>query len=472
MSRLPGLTNRVVRSLAGAGGYLLCAAGFVLTLVAFYPGLMSADSVDQWTQGHAWSFYDVHPPLMSALWGLFDRVVAGPFLMLVFHNLLFWSGAALFWRTARDRSPRLGLCFAAFGFMPQVWAFLPVIWKDVGLGASFLLASALIYTSDRKGSLAALLASVPLMFYGYGVRLNAAPAALPLALWSGLVACRVFPRLKALSSSRRFVAPACGLLYFALLAFAVSAATGALVGGRTLYPYQQVLLFDLAGVSKETGSSQFPDYVSGDPGFSLEQVTRAYAPGGVNTLIYGSPPPLKITSDGGNVASLRSKWWAVVSTHKVIYLEQRWALFAQLTGFNTEGVPMAFYPATGLNNPPQFRRPLNALTRALTSYFFFFSRSVLFRGFFWILLSAGLVYLSLRLGLDGETGAAFVLAASGLLYALGYFFYVPSAEFRYLWWTVLAACASTILLSAHVAGNWQRLRGRRVSDERAGVSVG
>jgi len=83
------------RTFKPAIGYALCLAGFVLTLVAFAPGLMSPDSIDQWQQGRAWSFNDVHPPMMSALWGIFDRVWPGPFLMLVFHNLLFWSGAAL-----------------------------------------------------------------------------------------------------------------------------------------------------------------------------------------------------------------------------------------------------------------------------------------------------------------------------------------------------------------------------------------
>jgi hypothetical protein len=32
-------------------GYVLCVAGFVLTVVAFSPGLMSAAPVDHWQQG-------------------------------------------------------------------------------------------------------------------------------------------------------------------------------------------------------------------------------------------------------------------------------------------------------------------------------------------------------------------------------------------------------------------------------------
>ena len=36
------------RGLSRVGGYVVCAAGFVLTLVAVYPGVMSPDSFDQW----------------------------------------------------------------------------------------------------------------------------------------------------------------------------------------------------------------------------------------------------------------------------------------------------------------------------------------------------------------------------------------------------------------------------------------
>lgn len=460
--------DKALRRLADWGGYVLCAAGFVLTLVAFYPGLMSADSIDQWQQGHAWSFYDVHPPMMSALWGLFDMVVPGPALMLVFHNLLFWGGVLLFWRAARVKAGALGLALVAVGFMPQAWALLSTIWKDVGLGSCFLLASALIYVAAGKGSRAALLASCPLIFYGYGARLNAAPAVLPLAFWSGFVACRVFPKLQSRARGRKVVPVICGLVYFATLTVAVTVVTKALVKGNTLYPYQQVLLFDLAAISKETGQSQFPEYISRAENFSMDEVSRAYYPATINTLIYGEPPLLKITADAGNVAALRARWCEVVSANKVAYLRHRWAAFAWLIGFDTQDVAQAFFPATGLNNPPQFRRPLNSLTRSLTSYFFFFSRSIFFRGFFWILLSAGLVYLSLRLKLDGDLTAVFVLSASGLLYALGYFFYSPSAEFRYLWWTMLASSVSSILFAAHVIRHWRVLRsGRRGEDAKA-----
>ncbi len=446
---------------ARRAGYVLCASGFALTLWAFYPGLMTPDSIDQWAQGRAWSFNDVHPPLMSALWGLFDRAWAGPAPMLVFHNLLFWGGAALFWRATRDAAPRLSLAFAALGFTPQVWATLSTIWKDVGLGAALFLASALLYGAGRHGWRWGVFAACPLLFYGYGARLNAAPAVLPLALWSAYVACLQFPKLRARAAAFKLLPVVLGLAYFALLTLAVFAATRALTKGQTIYPYQQILLHDLAAVSKEEGRPLFPAYVTASENFSHEKVSENYSDEWVNTLIYGSPPLLPYTGSPEQVASLRAAWWDAIRGHKLAYLKHRWAVYRKLTGFGTEIVYKSFNPATGLNNPPQFRRQPNALTRALTSYFFFFSNSVFFRGFVWILACAALTYFALRLGLGGDLGPSFALASSGLLYALAYFFVTPSSEFRYLWWTMLAGASAATLFAVHMSEQPGVLRGRR-----------
>jgi hypothetical protein len=445
-------------------------AGFVLTVAAFYPGVMSPDSIDEWMQGRSWEFYDIHAPVMSALWGLLDRVWAGPAGMLFFHNLLFWGAAALFWQLTRERSRVLALAFATFGFMPQVLALLGSIWKDVGLGVALFMASALLYGAVRRGWRFGVLAACPLLFYGYGVRLNAAPAVLPFALWSGFIACRQSERLAARAASFKPLPVLLGLAYFALLTAAVVVTTQALTKGKTLYPFQQVMLHDLAAVSKETGRSHFPDYVESAENFSLEGVTKQYTAEWVNTLIYGDPPPLKSTRNPEYISRLRAVWWETVSHNKLAYLNHRWAVFRNLTGLGTPMVYKPFNPATGLNNPPEFRRQPNALTRALTSYFFLFANSPFFRGFIWILVCLALVYLSLRLRLEGDLGAVFALSSSGLTYALAYFFVTPSSEFRYLWWTVLAATISAILFALQLSTQRAVLRVRRSSRDNSSVA--
>ncbi|HYH84438.1 MAG TPA: hypothetical protein VEX60_03085, partial [Pyrinomonadaceae bacterium] len=231
-------------------GYLVCLAGFLLCVIAFYPGYMSPDSIYQLAEGRAWSFTDWHPPLMAAVWGVVDRVVPGPFGMLLLQNAAFWGALAVFWRMTYRRSVWLGLCLVGLGFLPSVLALLSTIWKDVGLGVSLLLASALLYTSLRTNRRGALLISIPLIFYGYGVRPNAAPAILPLAVWTGLIACRIFSSLKSKAGGRRVLPLVLGLAYFFLLTAAVLTTTRVLTGGRSLYILQTVLLHDLTAISK------------------------------------------------------------------------------------------------------------------------------------------------------------------------------------------------------------------------------
>jgi hypothetical protein len=168
-------------------GYLLCVLCFALTIWSFYPGLMTADSIAGLSEGRNNSYSDILSPLMSYLWGIFDPVIEGPGLMLIFQNLIFWSACAVFWRATYKKSFWLGLALILFAFLPQIISQLPFIWKDIGLGASLFLASALVYLADKEKDKTALLISPLFLFYGYAVRLNALPAILPLAIWSGFV---------------------------------------------------------------------------------------------------------------------------------------------------------------------------------------------------------------------------------------------------------------------------------------------
>src|ERR1041385_9171669 len=97
-------------------------------------------------------------------------------------------------------------------------------WKEVVLCVSLILAAALLLTARRTGSKVVLLASVPMLFYGYGVRHNAAPAILPLTLWSGVIAMQVFrPRRDEPTRMHTVLPFVAGLAYFMLLTAAVVA---------------------------------------------------------------------------------------------------------------------------------------------------------------------------------------------------------------------------------------------------------
>ena len=444
-------------------GYAVCAAGFALAVVAFYPGYMSPDSMSQLTQGRAWEFTDWHPPLMAALWGLLDRVFPGPAGMLVLHNAAYWGAAALFWRATYRRSAWLGLGLAGFGFMPQVLSNLSTVWKDVGMGVSLLLASALLYRSRQTGSKAALLASAPLLFYGYGVRLNAAPAVLPLALWAGFLACRVLTPLRPWAARRpRLLPAAVGCAYFLALTGAVTLTTEALVRGNHAYAGQTVLLHDLAAVSVARGEPLFPEYIVADEHFSMEKVAQRYAPY-ISTAIVGfENSGLRLSGDPRDMEALRAKWLEVVARNPGAYLRHRWAAFEWAAGLNRPEVCFPYLIASY----GRFDYKTNdlAVHRLLKAYFWAARNTLLFRGFFWLLVALALLYFSLRGRLRGDLELVFVLALSGLLYGAAYFFIAPSCDFRFFWWTMLAATAGLLFFTSFAAGRLREsYRARRAA---------
>ena len=424
-------------------GYLLCVVGFLLCVVAFYPGYMSPDSAGQLAQARAWQFTDWHPPLMAAVWGLVDRIVPGPSGMLVLQCAAYWGAVALFWRETYRRSVWLGFALVAFGFMPQVLSHLSAIWKDTGLGVSLLLASALIYRARQTGSKGALIASLPLLFYGCGVRLNAAPAVLPLALWAGFIACSVFASLGSrIQRFSRLLPAAIGLACFLSIVGAVSLTTEALVKGKHSYTGQTVLLHDLAAVSIERGETLFPDYIVRDEHFSLDKVVQQYTPAVATPVVGIETSGLKISGDARDMDALRAKWLEVVPRNLGAYLGHRWATFEWATGIGQPDVCLPYLIAN--TNPKVYKTNDLAVHRMLRAYFWALRNTVFFRGFFWLMICAALCYFSLRGGLGGDLDLVFALASSGLLYGAAYFFIAPSCDFRFFWWTMLAALVALL----------------------------
>jgi hypothetical protein len=434
-------------------GYLACLAGFLICVVAFYPGYMSPDSIRQLTEGRAWSFTDWHPPLMAAVWGLTDRIIPGPFGMLLLQNGVFWIALGVFWRATYRRSFWLGLSLVGIGLLPTALAYLSTIWKDVGLGVSLLLVSALLYTARQTNSKRTLLISVPLLFYGYAIRHNAAPAVLPLALWSATIAGQVFPPLKRKAAGRRLLPLALGLVYFLLLTAGVLATTRILTGGRTTFMFQTVLLNDLTAISEERHEALFPDYILRNQNFSLENAAAYFYAYDSTRLIRNEGSGLRLTKDDGENAALRAKWLEVVSANKTMYLRHRWETFKWSLGLYEEHVCAPYLEASwpfGGYDVNNWR-----VHYYLKATFFKFRDTVLFRGFFWMLVCLVLFCVAVSQKLRDDFEIVFVLTLSGFLYGIAYFFVAPACGFRFFWWTALAALVSLCFAVWSIARRWQ-----------------
>src|SRR5262245_62700613 len=115
------------------------AIGWLLISLYCYPGFLTFDSFEQLSQArHFRPVSDWHPPLMSIIWRWLDKIVAGPYLMVLLQSGLLLGGLyALF---ARMMRPWLAVAVTLFVFLwPPVITSQAVVWKDP-LMAGFLVA--------------------------------------------------------------------------------------------------------------------------------------------------------------------------------------------------------------------------------------------------------------------------------------------------------------------------------------------
>jgi hypothetical protein len=175
------------RSLPWARGqiFALALAGFVISLLAFWPGFMEFDSFDQYAQAIGKEqLNDWHPVILVFVWKLLIFVHDGPQLMLLLQLLLYWSGFLyLALRLLQRDKPWLAVAAILVAFSPFLVNFAGVLWKDTQLALAFFWAALLLAFAPRN--LTTAVTSLALISYGLAVRHNGITAALPLLiLWS------------------------------------------------------------------------------------------------------------------------------------------------------------------------------------------------------------------------------------------------------------------------------------------------
>src|ERR1700751_233056 len=105
---------------------IIWVAGFALSVSINHPGFMSYDSVQQLLEARAGEYSDLHPPLMALMWHFADRIIPGPFGMMLLQTALIWCGTfliALHWFSNVHPS---------FALLPCILVFYPPIFGISG----------------------------------------------------------------------------------------------------------------------------------------------------------------------------------------------------------------------------------------------------------------------------------------------------------------------------------------------------
>jgi hypothetical protein len=447
------------------GALLLACPMTLLSVMLFYPGFMSIDSLNQLSQARSGIYGDVQPAAMSIIWRYLDFYVRGPIGFLMLQNLIFW--AALILSLSFFESRLFYLLVILVGIFPPYFLLEGVIWKDVLMNDLLLLSFGIIVAgvaSDKTGRAwqrSAL--SLSASFGALLMRHNAILAVVPLVY---LALASQSGKEAPLSWATRF--------RFSLLS-AVSAAV-MLVGASTItyrmasqhHPISQIVAaFDLVGIASAKNAPIYDPAVSpklanifmNESALDPDAVRLRYNPCDAFPIFAShawGKAMATISPDTQSVDDLWSLWRHEVKTNVKLYLVHRWNVFKCSLGIGGMGpwyAPFFFYASPEAEGLGLKYDRLSDVQKLLADKADYLSRTVVYMVFPYFIL-AGVIA---ALGVTGsrpldELAAA--LAVSGILYQVGYALIGVTTEFRYYSWTILSSVVAAIIYLLPRISSW------------------
>ncbi|MEO8001047.1 MAG: hypothetical protein ABI644_04170, partial [Arenimonas sp.] len=419
--------------------------GICITLLLFYPGYMSWDSAYQWWQARHARFDAVHPPLMSMIWSVCNKLWRDPGGMFALQITLIWTALAAFATTLERPLWQKVLLVLLLGFWPPLFALSLHIWKDLWTMLAFAWAVVFLAMDLKKQSRTLRIAALIAITAACAFRHNALSGALPLLFW---IAHRESIDGK---QNHSLVRKSAMTILLAILVLGVSKLPN--LDPRVKHTdaiWSVVTLWDASAVSLEENKIIIPVALKDDSLNlqDLKQHIRDYT----NTTVFESGK-LKHSFNGPYTAEQKKAlihlMWSLPIEHTQAYFKHRLRLAELLYGLDQKGLPdgqvlMPFRITYG-DNPP-----INSKASP-------YEQPVLSKLQSWIdtPLFAGWIYLSIALLLcvgifirqkPATAGLAITVAVSSLAYALPLALVSGSAEFRYLAWPVLACLMSLALM--------------------------
>ena len=275
---------------------------------------------------------------------------------------------------------------------------------------------------------------------------NAVFAALPLCLWLGhLTRDRLIPG----AQPARPIAAALGAGTLLVMMGVNSVIAKQLIDDRETYPAHQVMVHDLIGISVSTGSVLLPSFYA-DTALPFSAIACLYSPNSAVAAFSGDygrcPVTLRKLTRARDVAALRTAWLSAIRDHPRAYAAHRWEVWREQMAL---GVERVHYPLQNKSDLPDNQMGIDTrLTprqdRALQLFTVAAYRTPLFRAWIYLLISVGVLLIARRLTADPVP--LVVLGASAVLYELAYIVVSTASDFRFNWWSILAALVAVVMV--------------------------
>jgi hypothetical protein len=416
------------------------AAGFALSVLVFYPGVMNYDARYIYADIAKGRFGDWQSPVMGWLWSVVDPIAPGPASFFLVTAASYWLGFALLSLALASRSSRLAFAVPLLALMPPAFAFVGMIWRDVLFACAWLVAVTLVFAtaeSRRPVRLPAQAVALALVAFGVLLRPNAILAAPILAAYA------IWPQCLALHRAAVLYLPA-----IAVFLVLIQVVYYGIFDAMRQKPWHSIIVFDLGGISHFTKQNQFPVSWNAQEIALLTQ--SCYRPAPWN--VYWNAEPCHFVMDrlereklfGSPV--LVDAWMRAIVAHPLAYLRHR-------AGFMTTFLAQSNLTIwiEDISDPPNPVLSDNRAFAVLRHVHDALHPTPLFWPGTWLILNAGLCLWAWRK--RHLPAGAFVVAGCGsaVAYVLTFFAVGVAAEFRYALWAVFAGLAGLVAAGAIAA---------------------
>jgi hypothetical protein len=434
--------------------------GGIASVAVNSPGHLSYDSVLQLLEGREGVYNNWHPPVMSWLLGVCDSTIPGAALFIVFNAVLAYGALASIMAATGGTSWIAPMAAAVCIALPQLFIMQGIVWKDVlfanaSLAGFTLLFHAALQWERWRARAILLLASAACLALAALTRQNGVLILLPAGAALGAIAY-------ARAQNARLTKAALGAL--TLTAGCVVAAAGgkawlelrAIKQPGAYEMLRQLQIYDIIGAAKA------------DPAFEPAILEReapqvaALIDGGKSRYTPLSSDPV---SDWQELAAavaaspdaVSRQWRDLIIHHPLTYLSMRGEVFRWL--FAPPDPSKVYFYGLGVDGPqPELGNlgmalRFDARDNALYRYSRWFTDAGLMHPVFAVINAVCFIVLWLRR--RPEDYAFLALISSAALFAASFFVLSIASDYRYLYFTDLAAIGSGLYVLA--GAPWRRL---------------
>lgn len=443
-----------LKKILNANPLILTTILFFLTVMLFFPGGLSPDSLAQYKQGLTEHYEDGHPVLMALFWKSLHYFCHGPVPMLMLQFAIYWLAlVGIITKLFPKSNIASNLVLILIGLFPPVLGLMGVIWKDC-LMLSFILLGISCLLVDKKSSNYKLNTFLASLFFliSSGLRVNLAPALLPLFLYSAWI---WFPSTTNRRKTKALIAGIVLTIFAVLLPGKIAKSVNALPTKL----WRITASFDIASVSYLSRDYELLRSLTIEPSQeNIDLLNQLYTSRHVGPLIFGKcdptdpkkclPPFINTNFPNSDEKNMLETWIKLPFTHPGSYFSHRLINFNNILGNTTEEIWAPFYFHIDENEWGYKFIRSDALQALVPTFVELSNHSIVYKVWFYLLLSVFmLAYLFYR-SLTGNMLAKAVLI-SGLLYQFTFFFLAMSADFRYSIWLISSVIIAILLSFRH-----------------------